>query len=217
MYCTKCGQQFDEDSSFCGSCGQSKPKDSGNENVEDIVDEIADVSGAISCETQKQSANPIEKIPRKFSPPVYQQTFLADLKAELLPFLQGHIFGDRVAIETMDLRGDPYTVLVGDTTNHHAYLKVKFPNGYPLLGEPPQFSFITGTSLDQATAFNIQRKMQISPGKFDFNNICSVKYLLFPYNVLYEGLSFSSIGFYFFLTGFSSYLVSSIFDLIFSK
>ena len=144
------------------SAVSSHSKDSGNENVEDIVDEIADASDAISCETKMQSANPIEKNPRKFSPPVYQQTFLTDLKAELLPFLNGDILGDRVSIETLDLRGDPYTVLVGDTTNHHAYLKVKYPNGYPLLGEPPQFSFITGTSLDQATAFNIQRKMQIS-------------------------------------------------------
>ena len=27
MYCTKCGQQFEEDSSFCTSCGESKPTD----------------------------------------------------------------------------------------------------------------------------------------------------------------------------------------------
>lgn len=27
MYCTNCGQQFEEDSSFCASCGKSKPTD----------------------------------------------------------------------------------------------------------------------------------------------------------------------------------------------
>ena len=27
MYCTNCGQQFEEDSSFCPSCGKSKPTD----------------------------------------------------------------------------------------------------------------------------------------------------------------------------------------------
>ena len=33
MYCTKCGQQFNENYPSCESCGQSKPKDSGNENI----------------------------------------------------------------------------------------------------------------------------------------------------------------------------------------
>ena len=135
-------------------------KDSSNCNMEELEDDVVDAnddsSQAFGTFTH-QAENP-----RKFSPPISQQAFIADLNTELLPFLRGEGFGDRVSIETSDLRGDPYTVLVADTTNHHAYLKVKYPKGYPLLGESPQFSFITGTSLDQATAFDIQRKIQIS-------------------------------------------------------
>ena len=142
------------------SAVSSHSKDSSNDNMEELEDEVVDVNGNSSeslITTSQQNENA-----RKFSPPVSQQAFVADLNAELLPFLHGNGFGDRVSVETSDLRNDPYTVLVADTTNHHAYLKVKYPKGYPLLGESPQFSFITGTSLDQATAFDIQRKMQIS-------------------------------------------------------
>ena len=138
----------------------SHSKDSSNDNMAELEDEVVDVNG-------NSSESPIATIhqnenARKFSPPISQEAFVADLNAELLPFLSGEGFGDRVSVETSDLRSDPYTVLVANTTNHHAYLKVKYPKGYPLLGESPQFSSITGTSLDQATAFDIQRNLQIS-------------------------------------------------------
>ena len=139
----------------------SQSKQSSTEYLQEIEDEVIDAQESCTNATPG-SKDDIDCLSRKFSPPMNQQTFLADLNAELHPFIHGDGFGDRVSVETSDLRGDPYTVLVGDTTNHHAYLKVKYPKGYPLLGESPQFSFITGTSLDQATAFDIQRKMQIS-------------------------------------------------------
>ena len=138
----------------------SHSKDSSNDNMAELEDDVVDVN-ANSSESLITTIHPNENA-RKFSPPVSQQAFIAELNSELLPFLHGEGFGDRVSVETSDLRSDPYTVLVADTTNHHAYLKVKYPKGYPLLGESPQFSFITGTSLDQATAFDIQRKLQIS-------------------------------------------------------
>ena len=145
------------------STASSHSKGSVNEsNVEDIVDEAVDSPNCLSIEPGTQSGASIETIARKFSPPIHHQKFLADLEAEFRPFIIGNVLGDRVSVETFDLRNEPFAVLVGDTTNHHVYLQVKFPNGYPILGESPQFSFITGTSLDQATAFNIQRKMQLS-------------------------------------------------------
>ena len=144
------------------SAVSSHSKDSGNENIEELEEEIEDNNDTNSNDTHPTKVAPIESFSRKLSPPINHQQFVAELNAELLPFLHGEGFGDRVSIETIDLREDlPYTVLVGDTTNHHAYLKVKYSKGYPILGESPQFSFITGTSLDQATAFEIQRKMQI--------------------------------------------------------
>ena len=141
----------------------SHSKQSSTEYLEEIEDEVIDAQESCTNATSGTvSEDNIDCLSRRFSPPMNQQTFLADLNAELQPFIHGDGFGDRVSVETSDLRGDPYTVLVGDTMNHHAYLKVKYPKGYPLLGESPQFSFITGTSLDQATAFDIQQKLQIS-------------------------------------------------------
>jgi len=72
-------------------------------------------------------------------------------------------FGDRVSIETLDTSrtsGEPYAVVIGETTTQRVYFQVKFPSGYALLQEPPRFSMITGTTLDQATGFRIQHKVQ---------------------------------------------------------
>ena len=73
-------------------------------------------------------------------------------------------FGDRVSIETLDTNKssgrDPYAVVVGETNKHRIYLQVKFPPGYAYFQEPPRFSMITGTTLDQATGFKIQHKVQ---------------------------------------------------------
>ena len=72
-------------------------------------------------------------------------------------------FGDRVSIETLDTSktsDEPYGVVVGETNTQRIYFQVKFPEGYAYLQEPPRFSMITGTTLDQATGFKIQHKVQ---------------------------------------------------------
>ena len=160
---SKSDSTFTKDTGYRSqSAVSSHSKDSENDNIDELQDEEMGLNGNGSVDQCKIFVQSVESPVASDSSPTNEQSFLAGLSEELSPYINGRGFGDRISIESSDLQNDPYTILVGKTINHHVYLKVRYPKGYPILGESPQFSIIKGTSLDQTTAFEIQRKLQIS-------------------------------------------------------
>lgn len=98
------------------------------------------------------------------SPSVLASSMRLDILKQEFSFVN---FGDKVILNRMDLN-KRRCIMQAETHLHLVHLDVRFPTNYPV--DPPQFEFLSNTSLKQDQGFAIVKKLRSLAATFSAKN-----------------------------------------------